>query len=355
MLRNLRIALHGEGDRAWIEELAKKAFRRSGANLISSLRAARLSRSGLEKVLRLENFELLEAALEKGGVVLLLAHMGNWELLSRLVHFFPEGTKTGAFYRPLNNPLMDQRILAQREADGTRMFSKRDNPLHVATFLREGGIVGILADQRVGQRGPAVEFFGRKTRVSPLPALLAKRSKSTVLALSLVTEEPGKWKATLVPVSQPQDSTNCMRALEKAMKTSPMDVFWLQERWKPYISTNHALDLWLGSQTRGEKQHRALVRISIGSEGWFPPEKWKHPDVVYEIACPSGKLPEGWLPDDTRVHYLEPNNDLNSLRKALQTIDHSAALPLDFVLTGVATPEFVEACRIEAIPLIQFQ
>jgi KDO2-lipid IV(A) lauroyltransferase len=131
-------------------------------------------------VIHVENIELLEQSLAGGkGVVLLLSHMGNWEILSRLVHFFPRGSKAGAFYRPLNNRLLDKRVLDRRQADGTRMFSKGDNPLHVAGFLREGGIVGILADQRVGHQGELVEFFGRITRASPLPSLLARRSKSS--------------------------------------------------------------------------------------------------------------------------------------------------------------------------------
>ncbi|HSP41627.1 MAG TPA: hypothetical protein VLO11_02045, partial [Luteolibacter sp.] len=173
VLRNLRIAFAGEKNPTEIHQLARETFRRSGANLVSVSHTARLKPEQLREVLRVENLHLLEDAQSRGkGVVLLLAHMGNWELLSRIIHLFPPGSKCGAFYRPLNNPLLDSQVLARRQADGTRMFSKRD-PFHVVTkFLREGGIVGILADQRAGMQGEVVPFFGRLTRATPLPGLL---------------------------------------------------------------------------------------------------------------------------------------------------------------------------------------
>ena len=181
ILRNLRIAFAGEKDLPELRCMEKATFRRTGGNMVSAAHTSRLSPAQLGEVIRVENLELLEKAHASGkGVVILLSHMGNWEVLSRLIHFFPKGSKAGAFYRPLNNLLLDERVLARRQADGTRMFSKRDNPLHVAAFLREGGIVGILADQRVGTHGEPVRFFGRLTRASPLPSLLARRSKSTV-------------------------------------------------------------------------------------------------------------------------------------------------------------------------------
>ncbi len=81
----------------------------------------------------------------------------------------PEIEKTGGFYRPLNNPILNERVLREREGDGSRLFSKRDSLHHVSGFLRENGVVGILADQRVGKQGELVEYFGRLTRASPLP------------------------------------------------------------------------------------------------------------------------------------------------------------------------------------------
>lgn len=354
ILRNLRIAFAGEKDLAELRRLAKATFRRTGGNLISAAQTARLAPAQLGSVIHIENLELLEQALAGGkGVVLLLSHMGNWEILSRLIHLFPPGSRAGAFYRPLNNPLLDSRVLARRQADGTRMFSKRDNALQVAGFLREGGIVGILADQRVGAQGELVRFFGRCTHASPLPSLLARRAKSAVLALSVTTVKPGKWRAVFLPVAAPPTTAHCMVALEEAMQAGPVDVFWFQERWKVDIRRRRTIRDWLGTDTAGGgKPLRALLWLAAAPESWHLPETWIHPDVVYEIALTHDGQRPAWVAESATVHRVPAPVSNRVLAKALAAIDQATALPLDFILAPGASAALVSAGRRESVPVI---
>ena len=352
VIRNLRIAFAGEKTPLEIHQLARETFRRSGANLVSVSHTARLRPEQLREVLNVENLHLLEDAQSRGkGVVLLLAHMGNWELLSRIIHLFPPGSTCGAFYRPLNNPLLDAQVLARRQADGTRMFSKRD-PFHEVTkFLRDGGIVGILADQRVGMQGEVVPFFGRLTRATPLPALLARRAKAEVLALTLVTESPGKWKAVFHPVESPPTTALCMAALEKGMKESPADVFWMQERWKVYAGPHVSFRKWLdGREISGSKPHRALLWLADAPRHWQLPEAWKHPDLFYQVAAPAEADVAGWL--DENMRWIETQPHVSNLRSFLQIQEHESSLPLDFILTPTDSKALRVAAKQEAMPLI---
>lgn len=336
VMRNLRIAFHGEYDLPTLEKMVRESFRRTGANLLSAAHTARLPREEIGKIITIENPELIEPALAGGkGLVLMPPHMGNWEVLTRLNDFFPPGHPSGALYRPLNNPFLDQQLLSQREEDGTKLFSKRDS-LHVITnFIRGAGIVGILADQRSGMQGELVRFFGRLTRASPLPSILARRSKSQVFAMSVTTTGPGKWKIRYHPVEGPISTTSCMKALENAMKASPLDVFWFQERWKLYVNYLWALTDWMGAESHGEgTPHRALLWLAGVSNGWQVPEKWTHPDVIYETV------------ESTDA------TDLDSLRKVLAEIDSSKPLPIDFILTCNAPKTLVKAAKREGIPLI---
>ena len=354
VLRNLRIAFCGQYDLPALRCMARATFRRTGANLFSAARTGRLAPEQLGRVIQIENLELLEDALAGGkGVVLLLSHMGNWEILSRIVHFFPKGSRAGAFYRPLNNPLLDASVLKRRQADGTRMFSKRDNPHLVAGFLREGGIVGILADQRVGSQGEIVRFFGRLTRASPLPSLLARRAKSAVLALSLTTRGPGKWSARFVPMGPSHTTADCMLTLEQAMALSPVDVFWFQERWKVYTNPHFTISDWLGAEPHGSgRPHRALIWLADAPAGWRLPEAWLHPDVIYEVVLDPGHSRPSWLPEFTRTHQAPRGAQLNNLRKLIAAMDWAAALPLDFIIATEASKALAKACHREGIPLI---
>lgn len=354
VLRNLRIALAGTHDSAAIRRIARESFRLTGANLFSAAHSARLSPARLRQVLEIENPELLDAAMAGGkGVVLLLAHMGNWELLSRIVHLFPPGSRTGAFYRPLNNPLLDKRTLERRQADSTRMFSKHDGPYQAAAFLREGGVVGILSDQRVGMLGEVVPFFGRLTRSSPLPSLLARRAKANVLALALNTTSPGRWRARFVAVETKPTTAACMDALEQAMLPCPEDVFWFQDRWRVYLSAEHPFHAWLGETTAlSAKPHRALLWLTGAPDAWQPPDTWLHPDLRYEVVLAAGKTLPAWLPQGTPVHPPPAAIDRDALRQSLTAIDASQPLPLDFVLAARPPAALAKACRREGVPLV---
>jgi len=354
IIRNLRVVFAGEKSIDEIERMAKESFSRSMGNLISAARTARLSPDKLGKIMRIKNPELMEnALLEKRGVVMQLAHMGNWELLSRLIHLLPKGTKIGGFYRPLNNPLLDQRVLKRREADGSRMFSKRDNPLHVASFLKEGGIVGILADQRVGIRGEVTTYFGRITRASPLPSLLARRSRSAVVSLAVTTVAPGRWELEFIPVDSPASTENCMRSLERVIRTSPIDVFWLQDRWKMALTDKAKPSRWLGSEDRtGAKHHRMLVWLLGHAKDWKPDDTWRHPDVIAEFAVGRGSAQPDWIEDGAIVHQVDPEADSNALDEVISAIDLTQVIPLDFILTSKAPKALVSAARRHSIQVI---
>lgn len=351
VLRNLRIVFAGEKTLDEIRLIARETFRRSGANLISAAHSARLSPAELKKVIEIENLELLEETLATGkGVVLLLAHMGNWEILSRIVHLFPPGSKTGAFYRPLNNIFLDARVLARRQSDGTRMFSKRD-PFHQVTgFLRDGGIVGILADQRVGMQGEVVSFFGRLTRASPLPSLLARRAKAEVLALSLTNAAPGKWRARFLPVPAPQTIGHCMTTLEASMKRGPEDVFWLQERWKVYAGIHTTFTDWLNATDQlSEKPHRVLLWLRDAPPDWQIPAGWIHPDVTYEVVLPPSQTSPSGLPEQARIVPIQAGS---SCMEALSHMEQADILPYDFIFSPQPSHDLQKAARRLAIPLI---
>lgn len=335
VLRNLRIAFAGEFELPELGKMARESFRRTGANLLSALHTTRLGAAEVAEIVTVSHPEAVDEALSRGpGVVLLPSHMGNWEILTRIHRRLPPGHANGAFYRPLNNPLLDARVLAQREAEGCRLFSKRDSFHQASGFLREGGILGILADQRVGRQGELVSYFGRLTRASPLPSLLARRSKVRVLAMSLATISPGKWRVGYHAPADPIGTAGCMDAIERAIRTSPLDYFWLQERWKVHISATRNIREWLGEDGKtGAKPHRAVLWLPGTPAGWSLPEEWTHPDVIYEI-----------------LRADDPKD--GSLDARLETLDRSAVLPIDYILTCNASKDLVRVARHQSIPLV---
>lgn len=354
VIRNIRIAFSGQMPIQELQGFARQSFCRSAGNMVASAHAAGLPLERIGEVFRIENPEVLERSHAQGrGTVLLLAHMGNWEILTRMAPLFPQGSKLGAYYRPLNNPIMNARIVRSREADSCRLFSKSDSPHQAASFLRQNGILGILADQRVGKHGELIPFFGRLTRASPLPSLLARRCKSEVIALSMRSDGPGKWVARLHEVDRPYSTASCMAAIETSMRDSPIDVFWLQERWKIYPTRGHGVTKWFGdTDLRSEKRHRALLWLPDAESNWTQDPAWLHPDIGYELILRNDQEDAGL--EGLPVHRIKPEEtDGQALLELLTRLEDSSLVPIDFILTPRRSPALERVARRLAIPVHQ--
>jgi KDO2-lipid IV(A) lauroyltransferase len=127
--------------------------------------------------IRVAGLEHLEAARAGGRpVVFAVAHFGNWEISP--IAAANLGLSLTAFYRPLKNRLIDGRLRRIREALGTRLLEKRmegNGAKQALSILREGGVLGMLVDQRY-TGGLELPFFGRDALTSPAAVSLASMS-----------------------------------------------------------------------------------------------------------------------------------------------------------------------------------
>ena len=227
-----------------LEAQVKEVFKRVVANLSSGFSFSRMSPEKMDDHLKIEGLEYLQAAYSEGkGAIVLLSHMGPWEALAHLPSLFAarHGIQIpiGFMYRPLNNTYLDEWIKKQREVGSARLFSRRDGFYKPVDFIRGGGILCILADQKM-REGPIASYFGLEVPTSPIPGLFHRRSGAPMLALSLVTVAPARWKLTMNPVTVSADvdlrsraslASICNQALEQGLATSPCDGLWMHKRF----------------------------------------------------------------------------------------------------------------------------
>lgn len=338
--RNLRIAFAGERTPEELRALTKEVFRRSGANLLGSLRTANMGERSLSRALTVRDEIVFREAAERGkGVVVVLAHMGNWEALAQwFPKLLPPGVPGATVYRPLNNPIMNARVVAARARRGVGLFSKDDNPLGMAAFMRRGGALGVLADQRAGKIGELVPFFGRLTSCTPIPAILARRTGAAIVGVSLRTVGSGRWEMGFHAMEPGEPTTGgVMRLLERMMRVSPGDVFWLQDRWKIRRRQSHILP---GKPARAgdatpTKRRRALIWVD-GPEGLPTPPKPTPDDVDYAVAW-AGGAPE---PKDAAAAGREAHRFTGGgYEEFLRRVDEAHGQPLEYVVGTRSAPK----------------
>jgi KDO2-lipid IV(A) lauroyltransferase len=126
---------------------------------------------------------LLKTALEdKRGLLLLLPHLGNWEMVN---HYLVEQTPLTAMYKPAKLPAMEKRMQQSRNHAGTKMVATDMSGVKaLLKLLRAGGVTVILPDQAPPPpAGEFAAFFGVPAYTAVLAAKLIKQTQCQCLSI----------------------------------------------------------------------------------------------------------------------------------------------------------------------------
>jgi lipopolysaccharide heptosyltransferase II len=237
--RNLRIAFEGEKSPGELRRLAREHFQTLGGNLFSSFKLATMSPAAISARVDIQNMAALHKAAEPGrGVVLVLSHLGNWELLAQLVPHGPPGRLVGTVYQPLGNPYFDRHVNAARARLGLVPFSRRNGFGGPIKFIREGGVACVFVDQHAGDGGIWTPLLGRLASTSPLAATMAVRTGAPLVTVAVYTMGLARWRLVVSePLTRETSDPDRLTAeinlaLEKEIRVSPADWFWVHARWK---------------------------------------------------------------------------------------------------------------------------
>lgn len=237
--RNLSIAFGTTFSQARRKNLARRYFALLGANMLCAIKIPTLSKKKLHKILKIEDPTMFREVFDASygpGVVVAISHFGNWELNAQIANFL-RVRRAGAIYQRLRNKALDDLLNKDRNQGVITFDRKRDLPAAV-TFLREGGLVGVLIDQHAGDAGIWMPFFHKLASTSPLAATLAQKTGAILVHATVHTIGPARWALRLNPPTPTENRSvaeitydlNCQ--LAKEIEESPAEWFWVHNRWK---------------------------------------------------------------------------------------------------------------------------
>jgi len=190
-----------------------------------------------------EGLEHYHEAIAKGkGILSIVAHFGNWELLPMGIPIYAKPIYI--VYRPLDNRIVDNMVEYVRTLRGNVLIPKGGSGKRIMELLKRNEIIGILSDQNVSvQEGVFVEFFGRPACTSVGLAVMAMRSGAPVLAIFPARQKSGRYKVILKPpmeaVVTGDDEKDLVvntqrftKVIEDIIREYPEQWFWFHQRWK---------------------------------------------------------------------------------------------------------------------------
>lgn len=235
-----------------IRRLGRQSFLHLAMNLTEFMRFPRLDKSTLNEKVAVTGRENLEAVMHSGrGGVILTLHMGNWELQG--AWYGLNGYPMNAVFINQYNRLLGEEMNKLRYSAGISLVP-RSELRRAVRLLKQGELVGVLADQDGGSRGEFFPFFGRIVSAPPTPAWLAARAGAWVLPVHIIRERGRHHRLFFhPPLAAPDRSKKgrhlftqrTYRLFESIILANPDQWLWLYRRWKKrshtdqYMVTEH--------------------------------------------------------------------------------------------------------------------
>jgi KDO2-lipid IV(A) lauroyltransferase len=245
ILENLKFAYGNTKSLAELEVIGRQVMGHMLQTAVDFLRFASLSRDKAAAFVEVGSaYSVCKDILQEGkGLIIMTAHMGNWELLAGIfcLHGF-SGAVIGRriYYEPYN-----QWIVGLRRAVGVETIYQDEAVRQVHKHLKAGEIVGLLPDQdRDNVRGIFVDFFGKPAFTTVAPVKFAMTLGAPILPAFMIRMPGGRYKLLLGNLIRPKIENgdraasirkyteSWMRDFETMIRRYPEQWGWMHDRWK---------------------------------------------------------------------------------------------------------------------------
>lgn len=226
---------------AEIDVIVREMWDNLGRNLGELVHLDRLKTSGPDPRIEMAGLEHLDPVRQSGKpCIVFAAHLGNWELAGLATALLD--LPLTAIYRPANNPYVEGLIQRCRGARRSEYVPKGANAARrIAKVMRQGGTVGMLADQKTNN-GVAAPFFGREAMTTRVLALCALTYGCTLLPAQIERLTGARFRVTVHPpleIAPGGDKAADIRTItteingkiEGWVRQRPAQWLWLHNRW----------------------------------------------------------------------------------------------------------------------------
>lgn len=217
--------------------------RHQALNAMELVRFAGGRAAELSARLEVRGLENVPAALARGkGVLILIAHFGNYPLLALAV---PKlfGYPLAAIAKPLKNKALNAMWWDLQRRAGVNGIPARNAYRASVRALRDNALVGFMIDQnRPANQGVFVDFFGRLASTTPGLAFMSAQTGAPVVPVFMRRLPDGRHLVDVRPPLEPPPdrADETIRAhtaaytkiVEAEIRLYPDQWLWLHKRWK---------------------------------------------------------------------------------------------------------------------------
>ncbi len=220
-----------------LRRMARDNFRMFGKYIVDFFKFADFSDDRIRRLVGFEHLEYLDEAESRGrGVIMITAHLGNWELGGAVLSSM-RGT-LHAVVQPLKSNKINELFQRHREKRGMSEIPLGSAARGVMRVLHERGIVAMLADRDYTARNESISFFGQSARLPSGPARIACKTGAPIVPTFILRQPDDTFLMRMHPPIMPGDAgcvDDVRRAirdvLEREIAANPLQWFMFDNFW----------------------------------------------------------------------------------------------------------------------------
>ncbi len=220
-----------------IGRYARSVFINFGKYLVEFFRAEYLKKDDLGKYVKIEGLEYIDAALEKGkGIIVLSAHIGNWELGGVFMSLL--GYPMFAVALPHRHAKVNKFFNYQRERLGEVVVPSIGVALRkIYDALKKNQIVALVGDRDFANAGRKMSFLGETKIIPKGPAVLSMRTGAALIPAFTLRLKDDTFVIRFLPQISCSGSEECImenfvKTIEDVIRKNPTQWLMFREFWK---------------------------------------------------------------------------------------------------------------------------
>jgi len=232
---NLNIAF-SEKDNKHIKSLLLSVYRHYGILIFEFLQM-------YSKKIQFDNFiiddETKNILSNKSGIILMTAHIGNWEMIPSIISKYKKVT---GIVRKQNNSGGNRFFSECRGIKNVSLISNKGSKRKMLKALHDGEILVLATDQNARHNGTYINFFGKKASIPKGAGHFYYSTKSILVIGFCILNKNLKYEFKLRKIKinknieQKEDiivevNSIYSKLLENEIIKYPEQYFWFHKKW----------------------------------------------------------------------------------------------------------------------------